>query len=180
MRGTLIRMLLLVSVALPSSMSADRICPCPQRAPGWLLYQDSNGDIPDFFSDKRVIVQEIQICEHGISFLFISEQNCNWHISALVIVRPSEEFLRERLGAWDSLTRIKKLKEQYLGRYFSLFFDLKKASNGKFRSGSRMNFLRYSEDERPAIEPPKDLILHWRGHEIPLRGYIDVYYTMIV
>ncbi len=162
-----------------SPSSSGSSCFCPQISTGWLLFQDSNRGIPDFFSIDKVSVQEIDVCEHGNQMLFMSEQNGNMFLTALVIVRPDREFLKTRLGGWDNLFRLDSLHEKYLGSFSVLIADLTSASGGTLAWGVRMDFLSLPQCDRPYIEPPKELILQWNGMAIPLRGYLDVYYTMI-
>jgi len=44
-----------------------------------------------------------------------------------------------------------------------------------------MDFKHMSEDQRPRIlQPSRRLVLEWQGEEVELRGYLDVYMTLLI
>jgi hypothetical protein len=153
-------------------------CRCPQSSFGWVLFEDSNRGVPDFWWQDSLEVQQIAVCRHGISFLFLAEEAGNLHVAALVFVNPSEEFLETRLGYKLYDLPFGRDIAHFKKRYSLLLSRLNCLWNGKFEAGGRIDFRSKTPGQRPLIiDPARRLILRWRSEEIELRGYLDVYFN---
>ncbi len=64
-------------------------CFCPQSSSGWMLFEDSNRDAPDFWWRDSLEVQEVKVCSHGITFLFLAEEEETLYLVALMFAHPS-------------------------------------------------------------------------------------------
>ena len=64
---------------------------CPMSSGGWVLFVDANRRVPDFWHDDTLVVQEIDVCRHGVSFVFDGRDDGNLYVAALVFVNPSGE-----------------------------------------------------------------------------------------
>lgn len=175
-RGVLFGAALLLPGASPI---AGDSCPCPSTAWGWMIYPDPIHEIPDFFDADRVVLQEIIHCPHGLHFLFVSEQNGVTHLTALVIVRPYDGVLSARLGAEGRWSEYARKHNVYRRSYDDVLSALIEASGGRLTRFGRVDFSKRPIAERPTIDPTRKLLLHWNGREIPVRGYLDVYYTLV-
>lgn len=156
----------------------DTDCTCPQKTLGWMLYADSNHGAPDFWWTASVDVREIFICRHGIQFLFITQQRGQPHWTALVFPKPSPVMLAARLILEPGSDRLQKEFEHFQGRYEALLAELERISGGTLVEGTRLTFDKLGPDT-PTIIPNHRLVLCWRGEELKLRGYLDVYFTLV-
>ena len=161
--------------ALSQRSDVRSSCPCPQKSIGWLLFEDKNRSVPDFWKEESVPVEEIYECCHGLNILFTADQDGESRLVALIFVRPSMELVRTRLiNRWCDSSHEKKLaflEERYValrGGLENIFGPI----------GSNMLDFR-GRSKRPAISPRDGLILAWEGKDLELRGYIDVYMSMI-
>lgn len=153
-------------------------CPCPQQTVGWLLYEDDNPGAPDFWYQNSVLVEEIYQCAHGVNILFKADQNDRPHYIALIFVRPTRELYRTR--------SIRKLDEAGVERAFRsgerMYANLLIGLTGMFGEmwKGALDFRQLPPNQRPVLSAPQGLRLFWRGEKLLLRGYIDVYMTMIL
>jgi hypothetical protein len=155
-------------------------CTCPQRSFGWVLFEDSNRGVPDFWWQDSLQVKEITICDHGINFLFLTEQHGNQQVAGLIFVNPSAELIETRLGLSPCDPRFRSELEHFRKRYSTLLRELNRMSGGKFETGGELDFWNTESDQKPLIiNPARRLILKWRGEEIELRGYLDVYHNAV-
>jgi hypothetical protein len=182
MRLLRITLFLLVIVASPPASSqykrtAD--CWCPQSSDGWTLYADSN-PVPDFMYLDQVEVREILICPHGIHFFFIAKQNGQEFFTSLIIVKPTLELYLSRKPPRNAKTAGLTLAErvkQGLERYECVLSGLKRVLGDSF--GENVLIPLDNELSRPRIYPKKGLIMEWNGAEMEIRGYLDVYLSML-
>lgn len=164
-----------VSIAIAAVASGEgnptSSCSCPQTSHGWLLFLDSNTRTPDFWWEDEIIVQEISTCPHGIRFLFVAEEGGNPHLVALVFADPATN---PRIGARPDSRWLAK-------RYAALRTALSQLTDGELEAAGRLDFQPTPLHERPRIvEPWRRLALVWRGRELELRGYLDVYMTLLM
>jgi hypothetical protein len=146
-------------------------CSCAQTSCGWLLFSDSNTRTPDFWREDEIIVQEIAICRHGIQFLFVAEEDGNPYLMALMFANPVAV---TRLSRRQDFTKL-------CGAYLALRTALRQLTDGTLEGTGRLDFRGEPWNERPRIvNPSRRLWLIWHGREIELRGYLDVYMTMLV
>jgi hypothetical protein len=146
-------------------------CSCPQTSRGWLLFADSNTRTPDFWWEDEVLVQEISICPHGIQFRFVAEEGGNPHLVALVFANP---LTSARLHTRPDSPWLCK-------RYAALRTALSQLLDGALEQTGRIDFQSIPLDQRPRIVKPwYRLALAWRNREVELRGYLDVYMTLLL
>lgn len=162
----------------PAPVHSD--CGCPLSSCGWTLFVDENRGTPDFWWIESVTVDEIIVCEHGVQFLFPALQQGGMHRAALVFPNVSREVLADRL---DLEPGGRMLESEFLRvrqRFEDLTGSLEKASGGKLREGSRMTFPEGNPPASPILSPARRLELLWRGVAMNLRGYLDVYFSVVV
>jgi hypothetical protein len=134
-----------------------------------LLFQDSTPGTPDFWWQDEVVVQEITICAHGIEFRFMAEERGNPYLVALVFTTPPP-----RLGSRYELPADKHNLD-------ALRTKVRRLMGGALEGFGTMDFHCATSEERPRIrEPWRRLVLEWRHQEVELRGYLDVYMTMLL
>ena len=131
----------------------------------------------DFWWTDSVTDREIFICQHGVQFLFVTGQRGVPNYTALVFPRPSRRMLGERLRLAPCSCRLEKEYKHYAWRYTSLLAALERISGGALRPGARLSFETAAGRERLVIIPNLRLVLRWRGEELKLRGYLDVYFA---
>lgn len=145
---------------------------------GWMLFDDGNHCLPDFWHADSVVVSSISVCSHGVHFFFISEENGQPRYVALAIVKPTRELFETRipcrLGDPPIDTRLKRAAE----RYAALASTLEKLFGVPFSPRGGIDFTDRRKADRPAIFPSQGLRLRYHGTETELRGYLDVYMTM--
>lgn len=166
-----------VAGAIGHAQIRDGGC-CPQSRDGWVLFEDSNPRVPDFWRRDSVVVDVIDVCRHGINIYFLSEEDGQPRYVALIVVKPSRELYEtrvvSRIGDPPLETRVQLAERKYadlltaLGRLFDVSFSPE----------GRMDFTTRSFGDRPVIFPCRGLTLRWRGSAVALRGYLDVYMTM--
>ena len=164
---------ILIAGAQPNAIANDM--GCPQTSAAWLLYEDDN-PAPDFWEADSVEVQAIEICQHGVNFFFVGEQDGQQYYIAFVFVKPTRELYETRLAycirgvsAADWLTQAQHEYDDLVSRMRALFGDALVPTG-------RIDFA----NERPAIFPGCDLFLRWRGSDYGLRGYFDVYLALML
>lgn len=175
--------LLVFITAHSSYASAQELLPaqcwCPQTSKGWMLYDDIN-PVPDFFDQDKIEVREILICTHGIHFFFFTTQNGREYYTSLIIVKPTIQLYairkpprNRKLGCLTLEDRLKRGLE----RYEWVMGELERVLGDAFGKKSLIQF----EDELspPIICPPKGLILRWKERELKIRGYLDVYLSVL-
>jgi hypothetical protein len=146
---------------------------------GWMLFVDANQGTPDFWWTDSVTVREIYRCEHGVQFLFVTNQKGRPSHAALVFPKPSRAMLADRLGLQP---RSQKLEQEYVHfvmRYAALTKALEDLSGGTLVEGARLSF-QEKGGAAPIIIPKTLLALRWRGQELLLRGYLDVYFAPVI
>ncbi len=160
-----------------NSQPSDQGC-CPQSTLGWLLFEDSNRRVPDFWRLDSVVVDVIEVCRHGVNFFFVSEEDGQPRYVALVIVKPNRELYETRVihRVGDAPIEV-RLERAHRG-YADLVAGLERLFSAGFTPQGRVDFTNRPLEERPLISPCRGLTLRWGGTEIKLRGYLDVYMTM--
>ncbi|MFN8179222.1 MAG: hypothetical protein U0167_14925 [bacterium] len=169
----------------PSSASqrwcGESLVPCcPQQSMGWMLYVDANHGAPDFWWTDSVTVQEIFRCEHGVQFLFVARQQGQPHQAALVFPKPSRTLLADRLNLAPGSAQLESEYAHYAARYVALAKALEDLSGGTLVEGARLSFQDSARGTAPIIVPKSLLVLRWRGQELRLRGYLDVYFSLAI
>lgn len=180
-----IRALLLASLfATAAPASAGRWCgdapypDCPQRSMGWMLFVDANRGTPDFWwTADAVVVREIFVCEHGVQLLFVTRQDGRLQHTALVFPRPTATLLAERLGLAPGSERLEAELRHFTDRYAALNAALAGLTHGLLAPGSRLTFPEQGVTAAPILIPNRKLALRWKGREVLLRGYLDVYFS---
>lgn len=104
---------------------------CPFASGGWVLFVDSNRRVPDFWLETSLVVDEIDVCRHGISFLFEGRDEGNDYLAALVFVNPSGD-------AWSmdpDEVRYGVDRSFFQQRYDALLGDLDRLAGGSSAGG---------------------------------------------
>jgi hypothetical protein len=162
--------------APPATPCPEAGASCPLSPGGWVLFVDANRRVPDFWHEDTLVIEEIDVCRHGVSFVFEGRDDGNLYLAALVFVNPSGE-------AWDadpSEIRFGEPWEYFESRYAELLARLNRVSGGAFAAGGRFDFRSLRRNQRPMIlHPMWRLALFWRGREVGLRGYLDVYLNSV-
>jgi hypothetical protein len=174
--------LLTVVVCLTANIASDasdRVCAvgsCPQTSSSWTIWPDSAPGAPDFWwKPDAVTVEEISLCAHGIHFVFPAEQDGTVRPTALIFPYPSPELLAGRLGLAAGSDKLACEHEHFQRRYAALLDGLERLSGGSLTGRARETFAP-SDPDQPRIVPNSRLALLWRGEELALRGYLDVYF----
>lgn len=182
-RARILAVVLLVAIQSHASSASQRWCgdstypACPQQSMGWTLFVDANLGTPDFWWTDSVTVREIYRCEHGIQFLFVTQQKGQRCHTALVFPKPSRRMLAERLDLAPGSERLAAEYAHYAARYDALTKALEDMSGGMMVDGVRASFREWVVGDTPVIVPKERLALRWRGGELLLRGYLDVYFA---
>lgn len=172
---------LLIAVAAPAS--AGRWCgdapypDCPQRSMGWMLFVDANHGTPDFWRSDSVVVREILVCEHGVQLLFVARQDGRMQHTALVFPRPTATLLADRLGLASGSARLAAELRHFTERYTALNAALAALTGGVLEVGARLTLAERGPTAPPILIPNRRLALRWKGEEVLLRGYLDVYFS---
>lgn len=180
---TVLLAIVLIVTTVPASLASQRWCgdrlyPCdPSPAMGWMLFADTNEGAPDFWWTDAVTVREIYVCAHGVQFLFVTNQYGRPHHTALVFPKPSRQMLAGRLDLETTDPKLTSELLHYEGRYQALTAALQELSAGTLVPGVRASFETAAGNERPVLVPNRLLALRWRGQELKLRGYLDVYFA---
>jgi hypothetical protein len=175
----------LVTALLVGGLTAENASPqsgnngcCPQSSGGWVLFEDCNPRVPDFWKRDSVAVDVIEVCRHGINFYFVSEEDGQLRYVALIIVKPTRELYETRvirkIGDPPLEIRLERAKQKYV----ELVSTLGQLFGVAFCPEGRVDFTKHPLESRPLISPTSGLTLRWRGSEVKLRGYLDVYMTM--
>jgi hypothetical protein len=159
-----------------SDSSATDVCYCPQKSHGWFLYADQNR-IPDFWWQDSVSVQEIILCPHGIHFLFHADQDDQPHYVALLVAQPTRELYKARCFSRLGVPSIESGLSLATERYTRLVNQIDDWSHGQLSATGRLDFT--NSHSKPIIVPWRSLILRWGDHQTKLRGYLDVYMTVL-
>jgi len=158
------------AVAAGAVGAQDGSCTCPQTSRNWLLFADSNTRTPDFWREDEVVVEELAICPHGVRFVFVAEEDRNPYLTALVFANPVADTRLYRRRDWTALC----------GAYSALRTAVVQLAGGGLEPAGRLDFRDSPWGDRPRIvQPWWRLALLWRGREIKLRAYLDVYMTML-
>jgi len=183
-------LLLSVLVVLPAPASAvdpgcgDSVCRCPLSSFGWTLFRDDNRCTPDFWWADSVTVQQIIVCEHGVQFLFEVDQQGEPRNASLVFPAVTRELLVDRLDLEPGSAMLESEFRHFRKRFDDLTGSLERISGGTLHAGSRMTFPTRGRarppEAVPVIVPQKRLELLWRGAVLKLRGYLDVYFSVVV
>lgn len=182
MRRLRIALFALVLIASPfanSRCQTNNACWCPQTSRGWNLYDDSN-PVPDFFSLDHVEVREILVCAHGIHFFFMAIQNGREYFTSLIIVKPTPELYLLRKSTRSAKTAGMPLAERVrraLERNECMLTELKRVLGDSFGENVLIPF--DTGLSPPKIFPQRGLILEWKGAEMEIRGYLDVYLSVL-
>jgi hypothetical protein len=165
-------------IALLTALSPTdaQACPCPPTACEWVRFEDSFPGAPDFWYGPSVLIDEIRICPHAVRFEFLVKQSGVLMRAALVFPRPDEELIESRLTLRRNTAKFASELQHFSKRYERLEAALNKlfaVPDGQFLS---LDFHSSEANECPSLETGK-LALHWQGHEVLLRGYLDVYFA---
>lgn len=185
-RARILAVVLLVASQSHPSSATQRWCgdstypSCPQQSMGWTLFVDANLGTPDFWWTDSVTVREIYRCEHGVQFLFLTKQKGRLSHTALVFPKPSPRMLAERLDLEPGSRKLASEYEHFAGRYEALTKALEELSGGTLVVGARLSFQDKTTEGAPIIVPKHLLALRWRGQELKLRGYLDVYFAPVI
>jgi hypothetical protein len=102
--------------------------------------------------------------------VFVAEEDGNPYLMALVFANPVADTRLYRRRDWTELCSAYSALRTAVGQLVGA--DLE-------RTG-RLDFQATPWNERPRIvQPWRRLALVWHGREIALRGYLDVYMTML-
>jgi hypothetical protein len=142
-----------------------------------MLYLDPNR-VPDFWWRGAVSIREISVCPHGIHFLFVEKQADQHFLMALILKKPSKEMVEKKLRIRGDGTPVRETFDRDLKSYFLLIEELGRISDGALSATSQMSFLEVVENERPKLVPWR-LTLRWRGVELEMTGYLDLYINML-
>lgn len=164
--------------AWPADSPGSSQC-CATIAPGWMLFADESHTVPDCWRLDRIEVQEISICEHCIQFSFIADEGGSPHLTALVFPVPTAHLVETRMGIPPHASGFLPMLANLERSYEILLTSLAAASGGRLVPGTRIRF-DSKESKRPLIhDPSRRLGFAWDGHEFLLRGYLDVYLTLL-
>jgi hypothetical protein len=156
-------------------------CSCPQSAFGWVLFEDSNPGVPDFWWQDSLEVLEISVCSHGINFQFLACHDGNLYVTALVFADPNGDIGETRSRFEDYCIRTGRTPEENGMRYRSLRTALGQIGKGLLETDGIVDFRNSNPEERPVILNPARLLhLRWGDEEIRLRGYLDVFMNLVV
>jgi hypothetical protein len=162
----------------------DSVCRCPLSSYGWTRFEDENRCTPDFWWIDSVTVREIVVCEHGVQFLFVVDQHGESRNAALVFPNPTHELLVDRLDLEPGSAMLESEFRHFRQRFDNLTGSLERISGGALRAGSRVTFPTRGRarppEPAPIIVPKERLELLWRGAVLKLRGYLDVYFSVVV
>ena len=142
-----------------------------------MLYEDYNRVVPDFWW-RTVTLRELVVCDHGIHFMFNEDQDERPHYVALVIVRPTWELYNTRVRQFQkgpSELWMRNAENTYVRMLNELTYVGVQLESGHVR----IDFSREPEEHCPKISPWNNLRVIWGGVEVELRGYVDVYMTMV-
>ena len=179
-------LLLTVILSRPASANqrwcGDCLVPCcPPQSMGWTLFLDENIGTPDFwYTVDSVTVREIYRCEHGVQFLFVTNQGGRPTHTALVFPNPSRKMLAERLGLELGSAKLEQEYNHFAARYAALTKALEDLTGGTLVVAARVSFENPVGADAPIIIPKNLLALRWRGQQILLRGYLDVYFAPVI
>jgi hypothetical protein len=166
-----------LAAAIGHAQTRHRGC-CPQSSDGWVLFEDSNPRVPDFWRRDSVVVDAVDVCRHGINFYFLSEEDGQPRYVALIIVKPTRELYETRVIRRVGDPPLETCLERAQQKYADLVAALEQFFEVGFTPEGQIDFKEYPLGDRPAISPCRGLTLRWRGSVIKLRGYLDVYMTM--
>jgi len=159
---------------LSGSEPSSTACICPEVSSGWMLFDDSSRRAPDSWWQDSLEVQEISLCPHGITFVFLGRENGSLHLISLFMVDPE--------------VRLPRLAQKVFRRgdpagrekYARIVEALRGLSGGRLDVGARLDLRQAAPEDRPWIlNPARRFVLRWHGREVPLRGYLDVYLGLI-
>jgi hypothetical protein len=186
LRGSITACWLLVLVAALPARARDLpvSCTCPLGFGNWMRFEDSNSspNMPDFWALESLDVDEISICSHGISFVFLTRQNDNLVIASLFFPEPNPEFVESRFAqSGRSKSSLEGDRNRLVDRYNALRWRIEEQFGSAFDEYGRVVFREMESGARPKIlDPLNRLALRWSSNEFELRGYLDVYFTQMM
>ena len=166
-----------LTAAIGAAESGERGC-CPQSTRGWMLFDDGNRRVPDFWWSDSVSVEAIDVCSHGINFYFVSEEDGQPRYVALIIVKPTQLLYETRVPCALGDEPLNKRLERAQEKYNVLVTSIERLFNTRFCPEGRVDFVQCPLGDRPVISLCRGLVLCWRHGTVELRGYLDVYMTM--
>lgn len=174
--------LLALAAALPAgARDLPLSCTCPLGFGNWMRFEDSNSspNMPDFWVEESLDVDEISLCSHGISFVFVTRQNDNLVIASLFFPEPNPEFVETRFAeSRRSKSSLEGDRNRLVDRYNALRWRIEEQFGSSFDEYGRVVFREMESGARPKILSPLDrLALKWKSNVWELRGYLDVYFT---
>jgi hypothetical protein len=171
---------LLAVPASPSPASlpdADASCSCPLHAHTALLFGDCSRRTPDFWHEDSLAVQEIIVCSRGISFVFPGHDEGSLFLSVLVFPNPRGDAWRGD-SRWRSTQADREADED---RFHSLLNGLSRVAGHALDAGAWIDFGAPGSGLPPQlVDPSHKLLLRWKGEDVPLRGYLDVYLSVVM
>jgi hypothetical protein len=100
--------------------------------------------------------------------------------AALVFPKPDPELIESRLGLEPGNAKFASELEHFTKRYESLVASLHAMFEVPKRHFLSVSYENADANECPILEPGYKLALQWRGEEILLRGYLDVYFAVAI
>jgi hypothetical protein len=160
-----------------SPPDTDAFCPCPLHAHTAILFEDGSRRTPDFWHEDSLAVQEIIVCSRGISFIFPGHDGGNLFLSVLVFPNPHGDVWQGDSG-WLS-TPARRVSDEE--RFQTLLDGLSRVAGQALDAGARFDFGAPGSGEPPMlVDPSRGLRLRWKGDVVPLRGYLDVYLSVVL
>jgi hypothetical protein len=152
-------------------------CDCPEMTSGWVLFDDSSRRVPDFWRRDSLEVQQIILCRHGLTFVFLARDAGSLYLASLMMVDPTAAAprLAQKLSEWrdDPGTRGEK--------YTRIVQAVRELSSDLLAPGRAVDLRLAPADQKAWIfRPSSRLALRWHNREVILRGYLDVYLRAIV
>jgi len=164
----------LVAAAMAGEVEA---CPCPPADCEWSRFEGTYPGAPDFWWGDPIPIDEIRVCPHAVRFEFLAKHKDVLRRVALVFPHPDPELIESRLTLRPGTPKFDSELRHFSGRYESLTAALNSmfaTPDGEFLS---LDFRKAEASECPILEPGRKLALQWKGRELLLRGYLDVYFA---
>lgn len=183
-RSLILGWLLALLAAAPTiAQDEPASCTCPLGFGNWMRFEDSNvlPNMPDFWIEPSLDVDEISVCAHGVSFVITTRQNDNLVIASLFFPEPTIELMQTRLAGRLSGNLVRAEQSRLMDRYTSLRGRIVEQFGSSFDQYGRVVFRSMEPSERPKIlDPHRRLALEWDSSTFELRGYLDVYFTQLM
>jgi len=173
----IIRSWSIIALVAAVSASSASACNCPPVECEWVRFEDTHPGAPDFWWGEPVLIDQIRACPHAVRFEFLVKQRGVLQRAALVFPRPDPELIVSRLGLRRDTSEFASELAHFSGRYRSLVAGLNAMFSIPAEGFVSLDFGSAEADECPVLEVGRKLALQWQGHELFLRGYLDVYFA---